>query len=362
MSAPQSIDPAATPPQPAMPPDARLLQLILGMCTTRALAVAAELGVADLLKEGPMNPKDLAQRTGSNPDGLYRMLRALAAVGVFEMRADQSFANNELSTLLRGDLPGASRANALWFSDVSGWTAWGRLDHSVRTGKPAFDEVFGSDCFTWLEGHTASLRVFQQTMSNLSTIIGSAVAAAYDFSPLRQLVDVGGGYGTLLSSLLQRFPHLSGILFDRPEVIRNAREALKTVRVGANIEPVAGDFFEALPAGADAYILKYIIHDWDDDHCIRLLANCRRAMAPGGRVLIVESVLSDRPDSVLTKLLDLEMLVMTGGGRERTEQEFCSLLTRAGLEFSRLIPTQSPVSVIEAFAGSGVPSQQAHEE
>jgi SAM-dependent methyltransferase len=354
MSIPQSIDRAATPPQPMMPPDARLLQLMLGLFTSRALAVAAELGIADLLKEGPLDLKDLAQRTGSNPDGLYRMLRALAAVGVFELRADRSFANNELSTLLRGDLPGTSRANALWFSDVSGWTAWGRLDHSVRTGKPAFDEVFGSDCFTWLESHPASLKVFQQTMTNLSTISGSAVAAAYDFSPIRQLVDVGGGYGTLLTSLLQRFPHLSGILFDRPEVIRNAREALKTARGGAHIETIAGDFFESLPAGADAYILKYVMHDWDDEHCIHVLANCRRAMAPGGRVLIVESVLSDRPDSTLTKLLDLEMLVMTGGGRERTEPEFCSLLERAGLEFSRLLPTQSPVSVIEAFAGPDV--------
>ena len=349
MSNPQSIDPAAR-PMPALPPDARLLQLILGMFVSRALGVAAELGVADQLKEGPLELKELARRTGADPDGLYRMLRALAAVGVFELQANQCLANNELSALLRADVPGSIRANALWFSDVSGWTAWGRLDHSVRTGKPAFDEAFGSDCFTWLEGHAASLAVFQQTMTGLSLASGSAVAAAYDFASLRKVVDVGGGHGTLLSLILDHFPHLKGVLFDRPEVIQCAREMLKAGRHAADIEAVTGDFFESVPGGADAYILKHIIHDWDDEQCVRVLANCRRAMAPGGRVLIVESVLSAGPESTITKLIDLEMLVMTRGGRERTEQEFAALLERAGLEFARLIPTQSPVSVVEARA------------
>lgn len=351
MSNSQSIDPDAR-ARAAMPPDAQLLQLILGKFVSRAIAVAAELRVADVLKEAPLQLEELAARTGANPDGLYRLLRALAAVGVFELRANQCVANNELSTLLRADVPGSHRANALWFSDVSGWTAWGRLDHSVRTGKPAFDEVFGSDLFAWLDGHPLSSRVFQEAMTGLSAATGSALAAAYDFSTVRELVDVGGGHGTLLSLLIDHFPNLRGILFDRPEVIQSGAEVLKAGRHAADIEPVAGNFFESVPAGADAYLLKYIIHDWDDEHCIRLLANCRRAMATGGRVLIVELVLVDRPESSLTKLIDLEMLVMTPGGRERTEQEFSSLLARAGLQFARLIPTQSPVSVIEAFARS----------
>jgi hypothetical protein len=350
MSNPQLIDPTA-PAMPALPPDARLLQLILGMFVSRALGVAAELGVADALKEGPLELQELARRTGSDPDGLYRMLRALAAFGVFELQADQRLANNELSLLLRADVPGSMRANALWFSDVSGWTAWGRLDHSVRTGKPAFDEAFGSDCFTWLEGHASSLAIFQRTMTGLSLASGSAVAAAYDFSSLRKVVDVGGGHGTFLSLILDHFPHLKAVLFDRPEVIQSAREMLKTGRHAAGIETVTGDFFESVPSGADAYLLKHIIHDWDDEQCIRVLANCRRALPPGGRVLIVESVLSPGPESTITKLIDLEMLVMTSGGRERTEQEFSSLLGRAGLEFTRLIPTQSPVCVVEAVAG-----------
>jgi ubiquinone/menaquinone biosynthesis C-methylase UbiE len=349
MSNPQSIDspPSATQAPPA---DARLLQLVLGMFVSRALAVAADLNVADTLKEGPMSLKELAARTDSNPDGLYRVLRALAAVGVFEARADRCFANNELSTLLRADVRGSLRANVLWFSDVSNWTAWGRLDHSVRTGKPAFEEVFGTDCFTWLQGHASSLTVFQQAMTGLSAASGSAVATAYDFSSVRRLVDVGGGHGALLSLIIDHAPNLKGVLFDRPEVIQSAGDVLKAGGHAADIEVVAGDFFESVPAGADAYIMKHIIHDWDDEHCIKLLSNCRRAMSPGGRVLVVDFVLSDDPEGTLTKLIDLEMLVMTPGGRERTEQEYSSLLARAGLELARLISTQSGVSVIEAFA------------
>ncbi|HKT78657.1 MAG TPA: methyltransferase dimerization domain-containing protein, partial [Vicinamibacterales bacterium] len=175
---------------PALPADAQVLRLILGSLVSRALGVAAELGIADLLKDGPMSSRDLAMRTGSNPDALYRTLRALAGVGVFEARADRSFANNELSTALRADVPRSVRANALWFNDISGWTAWGRFDHSVRTGKPAFEEVFGTDCFTWLRGHPSSFDVFQQTMTELSAASGNAVAEAYDFSSVRKLVDV----------------------------------------------------------------------------------------------------------------------------------------------------------------------------
>lgn len=341
-----SLDPSVLAP----PPDARLLQLILGMFVSRAIGVAAQLGIADALKEGPLGVEELASRIGANPDGLYRVLRALSAFGVFELQPQQRVANSELSTLLRADVPGSQRANALWFNDVSGWSAWGRLDHSVRTGKPAFDEVFGSECFTWLERHPASLKTFQETMTGLSAATGGAVAKAYDFSAIRKLVDVGGGHGTLLARLIDHYPSLRGMLLDRPEVIQSAREVLKANGHAAHIETVAGDFFESVPAGADAYLLKHIIHDWDDEHCVRVLSNCRRAMAPDGRVLIVEFVLSDRPESITTKLIDLEMLVMMTGGRERTEQEYAALLRRAGLELARLIPTPSPVSVIEAVA------------
>lgn len=345
-------EPIGSPPGPQLAPaaDVQLLRLVLGMFVSRALAVAAELNVADLLKEGPMSLTELAERTDSNADGLYRMLRTLAAVGVFEAKGDRRFANNALSTFLRADVQGSQRANTLWFSDASGWAAWGRFDHSVRTGKPAFEEVFGADCFTWLQDNAASFTVFQQAMTGLSAASGSAVAEAYDFSSVRTLVDVGGGHGALLSLILDRAPNLKGILFDRVEVIQSAGKVLQAGGHAGEIQAIAGDFFEGVPAGADAYIMKHIIHDWDDEHCIRLLSNCRRAMAPGGRVLIVDFVLSDGPESTITQLIDLEMLVMTPGGRERTEQEYAALLARAGLEFARFIPTQSPVSMVEAFA------------
>jgi len=349
MPDPQPIEPASSAAR-ALRPDAQLLQLIFGMFVSRAVGVAAALGLADLLKDGPMELKELARRTESNPDALHRVLRALVSAGVFEMHAEQRFANNELSTFLRADVVGSVRASALWFSDVSGWTAWGRLDHSVRTGKPAFEEVFGKDCFTWLERHPASFAIFQQAMTELSAASGDAVAAAYDFSPLRRLVDVGGGHGTLLSLIIDRFPKLEGVLFDRPEVIEGARDVLKRGGHAAGIETVAGDFFESVPRGADAYLLKHILHDWDDEHCIRLLSQCRRAMAAAGRVLIVEFVLSERPEATPTKWIDVEMLVMTSGGRERTEPEFSALLARAGLRLARVIPTEAPVSVLEAFA------------
>ena len=223
-----------------------------------------------------MGVAELARRTESNPDGLYRVLRVLAAAGVFEARADQSFANNELSTFLRADVQGSVRANALWFTDASGWAAWGRLDHSVRTGKPAFDEVFGSDIFTWLESHASSFTSFQRAMTGLSLASGNAVAAAYDFASVRKLVDVGGGHGALLSLIMDHFPNLRGVLFDRPEVIQSAGDVLKRGGHAADIETVAGDFFKGVPAGADAYILKHIIHDWDDENtasdCSRIVA------------------------------------------------------------------------------------------
>ena len=298
-----------------------------------------------------MDVAELARRTESNPDGLYRVLRVLASAGVFEAHAEQCFANNELSAFLRADVQGSVRPQALWFNDVSGWAAWGRLDHSVRTGKPAFDEVFGSDIFTWLESHASSFTSFQRAMTGLSLASGNAVAAAYDFASVRKLVDVGGGHGALLSLIMDHFPNLRGVLFDRPEVIQSAGDVLKRGGHAADIETVAGDFFKGVPAGADAYILKHIIHDWDDEHCIQVLSHCRRAMDPGGRVLIADFVLSDRPEAALSKWIDLEMLVMTPGGRERTEPEFSSLLARAGLRLGRVIPTASPVSVLEAFAG-----------
>jgi hypothetical protein len=334
-----------------LPPAAqRLNQMLLGQFQARALALVAELGIADLLHDGPLSIEDLAARTRSNPDALYRVLRALAATEVFIEQAEKTFANTELSECLRNDVAGSLASMARWLGDISGWSAWARLDHSVRTGEPAFNAVFGSDCFTWLESHPESLGIFQRAMTGYSHFTAGAVAEAYDFSSIGTLLDVGGGHGTFLSLLLDRFPRLRGVLYDRPEVIERAEPELRERGHADRVRAVAGNFLEGVPEGADAIVLKHIVHDWDDAHCATLLGQCRKSLPAGGRLLVVESVLSDHPDAAFAKFLDLEMLVVTPGGRERTAAEFARLLSGAGFALTAVLPTRSPVCVIEAVA------------
>lgn len=353
MSQPNEF-PARVPPgdiADALPPAAhRLNQLLLGQFVARSLALAAELGIADLLRGGPLSLGELATRTQSNPDALYRVLRALAAAEVFEEHPDRSFSNSELSECLRTDVAGSLAPMARWLGDLSGWTAWGRLDHTVRTGEPAFDAVFGVDCFTWLQDNPKSLHVFQQAMTGYSELTGHAVAEAYDFSAIGTLLDVGGGHGSFLALLLDRHPTLSGILFDRPEVIEHARARLGGNERAGRLRLVAGDFSTGVPTGADAIVLKHILHDWADEPCAALLGHCRRSLPSGGRLLVVESVLSDEPEAAFAKFLDLEMMVVTPGGRERTAGELARLFARSGFELTRVVPTRSPVCVVEAEA------------
>lgn len=330
------------------PPIDRLNQLLLGQFISRSIYLAADLRLADHLGDGAVSVGELAARTASNPDALYRMMRALAAVGVFEERAGRVFANSELSACLRRDMPGTLGPMASWLGDASGWAAWGRLDHSVRTGEPAFDHVLGSDCFTWLQRNEQSLRIFQEAMTGYTALTSGAVLEAYDFSGVGTLLDVGGGHGGLLAQLLERVPGLEGILLDRPEVVGEARALL--ARFGSRARLVAGDFLDAVPEGADTILLKNVLHDWDDAHCAVLLGNCRRSLASGARLLVVESVLSDEPDAAFAKVLDLEMLVLTPGGRERTGEELARLLAEASFELARVLPTHSPVSIVEAIA------------
>jgi hypothetical protein len=219
----------------------------------------------------------------------------------------------------------------------------------LKSGGPGFDSVHGTDFHSWLARHPDGRQLFQGAMSELGEVTGRAVVDAYDFSALETIVDVGGGHGTLLTLILQRHPRLRGVLFDRPEVIAGAKKAQGGVE-GARITAVGGDFFVSVPSGADAYIMQFITHDWADEPCVELLRNCRRSMAPGGRILIVDAVLGEGPDASFQKLMDLEMLVV-GSGRERTEPEFRALLARAGLELAHVFPTRAAVSIIEAFAG-----------
>jgi hypothetical protein len=328
-----------------------VLQMAVGKWVCKALSLAADLGIADVLKDGPLRAAELALRTRSNEDALYRLLRALAAVGVFEEAEERRFANNALSSTLRSDVPNSVRAMIRWIGEEAAWLAWNGLAYSVRTGQPAFEHVLREQVFDYFKLHPQTGQIFNEAMTSFSAATGAAVARAYDFSRCKKVVDVGGGHGALLLAVTERFSEVEGVVFDRPEVIAGAHASTAS-SPGRRIELRAGDFFEGVPEGGDAYVMQHVVHDWDDERCVRILANCRSAMAPGGRVLVVEQVLRDGAEAAFSKLLDLEMLVMTSGGRERTEPEFASLFERAGLRLARVVPTESMVSVVEGVAAS----------
>jgi SAM-dependent methyltransferase len=333
-------------------PGRLLLHMAVGKWVCRALHVAADLGVADVLRDGPRRVEEIAARTSVDPGALYRVLRALAGVGVFEEGEERSFGNNALSSALRTDAPGTVRALVRWIGDEAAWRAWSELGQSVRTGAPAFDRVTGEPLFEYLASHRASGEVFDEAMASYSSVTSDAVARAYDFSRCTEIVDVGGGLGTQLVAIAERCPEARCVLFERPEVIVGARRALASAACAPRIELRAGDILEEAPAGADAYLLKHVLHDWDDERSVRILANCRRAMAPGGAILVVEQLVGEGPEASMTNLLDLEMLVMTQGGRQRTAGEISGLLRRADLRVARALATDSFVQVVEAVAAS----------
>lgn len=331
-----------------LPPNAILMQFIMGKFVSRAISTAATAGFADALASGPHDADAVAARCGTQADATFRVLRALSAVGVFAQTGPRSFANTPVSELLRRDRPDSLNAMARWINSPTGWEAWGALDHTVKTGEPATAHLWGEDIFHYMaSARPDDFAVFNDAMTSFSMWTASAVVESYDFAGLEQLVDVGGGHGALLAHVLARHTSLTGVLFDLPDVVAGAGDAFARFGVTGRATKAGGNFLEAVPAGADAYIMKHIIHDWDDARSKVILENCRRALRPHGRVLVVEQVIGDTPESTPGKLLDLEMLVMTPGGRERTAEEFATLFRSAGLELTRIVPTHSPVCVIE---------------
>ena len=327
----------------------QLMQMASGFFVSQSISVAARLGIADRLAEGTQTAEDLAQATGTHAPSLYRLLRALQGVGVFAEAAPGRWSNTPTSAALRSGVPGSMRAVAIMLGDPEHYRAWGSLDHSIRTGAPAFDHVFGSQVFEYFGQHPEAAAVFDEAMTSFSEL--SPVADAYDFSEIGTLMDVAGGHGGLLASILRPNPDLRGVLFDLPPVIERARERgiLAAEGLAERTELVAGSFFEEIPARADACLLQHIIHDWDNEHCVKILENCRRALNPGGKILVVEAVVLPGTELPAANFADLNMLVMTTGGRERTEAEFRELFELAGLRLTQIIPTQSPMTnVIEA--------------
>jgi C-methyltransferase len=340
-------------------PQTLVMQLLSSKIAAQALSQAAELGVADQLRQGPRPVAELAASLQVSDDALYRLLRALAAVGFFAEHPGRTFSNNENSEILCTGVSGSMRGMARWWGEESSWwKAWGHLSHSLRTGRPAAEVVFGGSTFDFFGRTPRVNEIFQSAMTDFSAVAVRAVVKAYDFAAAKRVVDVGGGHGTLLSAILAATPQAEGVLFDLAEVLAGADATLEASGQLHRVEKVAGNFLEAVPADGDIYIMKHIIHDWDDARCIALLQNCRKAMKPDGRVLIVEHVITDQPESTMARLLDLEMLVMTPGGRERTDQEFRELLQKAGLKLERIIPTESPLCLLEAVAAK--PADDSH--
>ena len=331
-------------PIQSLPPDQMILQIILSSQLSRVVAVAEELGLADHLAEGPKTASELAALTGTLDDPLYRMLRLLASVGIFEEQAGRSFANTAASRLLGGEPGGFPRALVRWINCAPSVDAWQRLDHSLRTGTPAFDAVHGADCFTYFSNRPEQAAMVNAAMSSVTVPIGAAIAAGYDFAGVRTIIDIGGGNGALLAAIVGAHPHLRGIVFDLPGAIAAAE---KDRFSASGLEFRSGSFFDAVPEGADLYLMKHVVHDWDDGPALRLLRNCRDAMGDAARLLVVEHVLTDGPESIPAKLLDIETLVMSGG-RQRTADEFQRLFEAAGFSVRRTVPLFGTLSAIEA--------------
>jgi hypothetical protein len=330
-----------------LPPPVAMLQMIQGFWISRALYVAAKLGIPDLLKDGPKNSDDLAQATGTHAPSLYRLLRALDSIGVFTEHDNGRFGLTPLGETLRTDVPGSLRFFAIEELGENHYPAWEKVLYSVNTGAIAFDHVYGASKWQYMMQHPDEARIFDEAMASFSSVVIAEIVSAYDFSGSGTIVDVGGGDGSLLAAILKANAGARGILADLPHVAAGAIRRLTNEGLSDRCDVAGGDFFETVPS-ADTWILKWIIHDWDDERSAAILRNCRKAMAmSSGKVLIVEAVLQPGRATSLSKFVDLNMLVMTGG-RERTEPEFRALLASAGLKVTRIVPTRNEMSIIEA--------------
>jgi predicted O-methyltransferase YrrM len=332
-------------PQPS--PSIQVMQMLYGALLANLISAVAEFGVADLLEDGPRPVEELAALTETDPDALYRALRALAAASVFAEVAPRRFALTPLAATLRTGAAGSMRDHARNWGSAEYQRSFTEIRHSVRTGLPGFDHAYGTDWWSYLRAHPESADTFNRAMGNRATQIAAAAVEAVDLSDVRRLVDVGGGHGQLVSALLGRYPDLKAVVFDMPEVVEHARRALSEAGNADRAETVGGSFFETVPAAADAYVLSSILHDWNDVDATKILDTVRRAMHPAGKVLVVDMVLPAGDAAHPGKLLDVVMLTLVGG-RERTEAEFAGLFAGAGLRHTETVATTAPVSVLVA--------------
>jgi hypothetical protein len=330
-----------------IPPPAAVLQLVTGRWVAHVVGVAAELGLADDIQAGAKTAQELAAAKGLHAPTLYRLLRALANFGIFAEQADGRFAQTPLSDALRSDVPYSTRGMARMVNRPWSILAWMDLENSLRTGDSAFEHVHGKGAFDYMLENPGEMAIFANAMSSVTAQVGMALADAYDFSAFKTLADVGGSHGMVLAIVLAKYPSLRGVLFDLPPVVEGAKALLESRGVLDRVERVGGDFFKDAPKDVDAYLLKHILHDWGDEDCIRILKTIHTAAKPGAKLLIVDAILEPGNEPQFAKLLDIEMLVITSGGRERTLSEWQKLFDLAGFRFSRVVPTASMTSVIE---------------
>ncbi len=328
-----------------LPPPAQLMKYIVGKWISKPIYVAAELGIADMLAEGPKSIEELAQRSQSHAPSLYRMMRALASVGIFSETEDKWFGLTPMAECLKN---GAMRSAAILFNSDWSDKAWGCFMDSVKTGDTAFEKAHGMSVSDWLKENPQAADVFNEANAAKAATSHRAIVDVYDFSGINTLTDVGGGLGTLMAEILTANPLMKGIVADIPSVIQEAGRIIQSLGLQERCETVECDFFSEIPAGSDGYLMSHILHDWSADQCQIILSNCHKAMKPESTLLIVEMIVPPGNQPSIAKLLDLEMLVTTGG-RERTEEEFRTLLESSGFELSRTIATMESIWVIEAI-------------
>lgn len=326
----------------------RLRQLIMGFRNTQLVYAAAKLGIADVLSRGgPLTPQELAAATKADAGALHRLLRALSSLGVFVEIEGSRFAMTPAAELLRRDMPGSLHSSAMLYGDLVFWSAYGHLSHAIETGRPAFDATHGQSFYDYLDRHPAPAALFHGAMSGFSELESAAILAAYDFSSAGTVVDVGGGQGALVAALLHAYPKLQAVIFDRSAATDSTKAQFADAGIGARAQFVEGDFFSSVPDGGDLYLLKSVIHNWEDEPATAILRKCREAMPQQARLIVAERVLPPGNAASEAKLFDINMLV-TLGGRERTEAEYADLFRAAGLELTRVTPTRSHLSLVEA--------------
>jgi hypothetical protein len=332
-----------------MPPQAILNQMLMGYVVSQGIYVAAELNIADKLQVRAKNAEELAIETNSHAPSLFRLMRLLTSLGIFSRDNENRFSLTPLSECLLSNRPDSLRDFAVMMGHQGHWRVYEETLYSVQTGKMASEKVYQMPIWEYFAQNKEVAEIFDKAMTSFTSGIAPAIAASYDFSKFATLADIGGGHGILLAEILKANPNLKGVLFDQPYVVEGATDRFEKEGLANRCQLVGGNFFESVPKGCDAYLMKHIIHDWDDELSAKLLQNCRDAMEVGATILLVEMVVEETDEPSFAKILDIEMLLMPGG-KERTAKEYSELFEKCGFKLLNVHATPSPMNIVEAIA------------